>query len=197
LSLEAGLKEKMEKSNFSKRKKMAAIFLVLTLAATAIGYGEEGEAQKIQPKTKSEEVAMLLSAVGFSAPILYSFSIDAISDSDIYYLFAGYAIGPSLGYFYGGLPLRGLLGIGVRTLSGLLIYKGFLNELTWAGYTGSGWALIISSGIVYLTSALFDWVTVGNAVKRRNERIQTKAFFISPIVIPQKKVYGISAGFQF
>jgi len=58
-------------------------------------------------------------------------------------------------------------------------------------------ALIIGGGIVYLTSALFDMVTVGNAVKKRNERIQTKAFTISPIVIPQKKAYGISASFQF
>jgi hypothetical protein len=149
---------------------------------------------KVAPiKLKSESTAFVLSFLGVLIPMATCVAVGVPMDSRPWSFeqvafgaafFFGALPGPSLGYFYGGVPGRGWLGIGIRSACLLTWVLG--GRITPAiGYAGFG-AMIVST--------VWDVAVVGSCVHKHNLELQRQSFAIAPVVFPDKK--GIGAGFQ-
>jgi hypothetical protein len=124
----------------------------------------------------SDSVATALSAIGTAAAVAGLFS-----DSP-WLALGGLALGPSLGFLYGGCWGRGLLTAGLR----------FGATFAFAAYAlsneGMGeWA--VSAWLVGMTgSAILDMATVGRAVRRQNQaRLSRRGLQVdlSPFAMPK------------
>lgn len=186
----------MRSSMSSVVGKLTAFIIVLAVLGTGVSFGEEETAQKVRgPKPKSEKLAFLLSLAGTAVPVAAAFLLARDSELWGHMIIGGGLLGPSLGYFYGGIPGRGGVGIGVRGLFLFLATVGAIGN--YLSGEEQGLILAYAAGIGGLASAIYDIISVGPAVRKRNKELRETAFFISPIVIPQKRAAGINVHFQF
>jgi Na+/proline symporter len=181
---------------------LAAWIALCSLAQSSFAQ-ESQQAPSPDIKLKSESTAFTLSLVGAAVPLTL-LSLAAILDNsssadDVAILaWAGMLslpIGPSLGYFYGGLPWRGLLGIGVRTITGL----GLIATI-WAIFDPaevSAGALGFIVGGLCAANIVYDVASVKGAVRKRNVRTQEKSLAIVPLLNPRSKAVGIQVQFSF
>jgi hypothetical protein len=180
------------------RKSLAAISLVLLLQIPAFSQGITQQPD-VRPELNpigliSESQAFWLSLSGTALPLGILLAVMPPLDSSYTQAwsvwggtFAAVILsGPSFGYFYGGVPLRGLQGIGIRTglLCAIFISgpESGLSYCCWAGL----WISII-----------WDICAVGGHVRRHNIKLQGKPLAASPILYPAGKGVGVGLKIQF
>jgi hypothetical protein len=172
-------------------RKSVAILVIFAFLAIGFSSAQEKTSKVTAPvKEKSELFALALSALGTAVPIsIYLFGGDWRT------LAYGGIFGPSLGYFYGGLPGRAFVCMGLRTLGVgaafaalLLIFTpdASMAPIFWWGGIGAFAGLTI-----------YDVVAVYGAVKKRNEKLRRSIVMISPLIIPQTKTIGFALQAQF
>ena len=84
---------------------------------------------------------------------------------------AGVLFGPASGYLYGGMPGRGLAGVGIRAGAGVVGVMGIasmFDEYSTSGAGGAVVALVAAAGIA--GSVAIDLALVGRDVRERNQR---------------------------
>jgi len=181
-------------------------FLLMTLGISLIYLpvaAQEGPSQALPgPDLKSETLAFNLSLWGTLIPL-------AAGLLGFQAAFLGCLIGPSLGYFYAGLPGRALLGMGLRTVAGIVTLAGlkaaavgfaylFFFRVEKAEELGTPGALIALGGLVLIAgSAVVDIAGVKRSVRERNNRLQGKRLSWSPFVLPASKTVGIQVQLSF
>ena len=103
-------------------------------------------------------------------------------------------IGPSLGFFYGGASGRGWLGIGIRTLG----FAMSIGGAAWNWKDGdSGDILILGGMVAYVSSCLFDILTVKSVVREHNMELQRKSLSIAPVFSPKSRTAGLQVQLSF
>jgi hypothetical protein len=160
-------------------------------------------------KFKSEAQAFRWSLFGTLVPISAGLVMAASasgSDEDpvipLTLMGSGLIIGPSLGYFYGGLDDRGMKGMVIRfgietavvgvSLIVLSSVKGdFLDNVVAAvAVLGAGQALVLAHGI-------YDIAKVKGEVRKCNQSFKGTALILSPKFFPNSKIPGIQAQILF
>jgi hypothetical protein len=102
-------------------------------------------------------------------------------------------VGPSTGYFYGGMKGRAWSGIGVRTLAfgGMIAAVGACyNYCSDGSQLAAGLAFFAAGGLL-LGSAIYDMASVKKAVRNHNQRPHEKPFAVYPTYFPSVKAVGI------
>jgi uncharacterized membrane protein len=189
--------------------RMGKLFLVLALGISLVylpvAAQEDTAPAPATPKLKSEALAFRLSLYGTLIPL-------TIGLLGVRLAFLGCLIGPSLGYFYGGLPGRALPGIGIRSLAGAVAFVGVVIGAAsfFAGVFGGsraakeaeeaatiGSLLALGGVILFAGSSLLDIFSVKSAVWERNQRLQEKKLSLAPFYIPSSRTVGIQVQFSF
>jgi len=158
---------------------------------------------RIIPDPKSEGTAFVLSFAGTLIPSLAGW-LDMHSDDggvNSFVMFgSGLVFGPSLGYFYGGRPGRGLSGIGIRLgLSAATLGAAFIAGSStdgWDGLDRAAVAFYVGTGVV-AAAALADVALVPGAVRKHNRSLQEKAFTITPAYFAQHGAPGVKVQLHF
>ena len=135
---------------------------------------------------KSESRAFNLSFWGTIAPL-----------PTLVFTLPGVIVGPSLGYFYGGMKGRAWLGIGIRTAGVGGIISSFII-CGWdcgPGYSGynTAWIVFVSSIGVTVISAVFDIASIKKEIRKKNKSIMNPRLTFTPKYFAHTK----SVGFAF
>ena len=191
--------------SFEKIRVLAAI-LALVFLANSAWTREDSEMEDsgnvplsglASVDEKNPNTALLWSLVGTAIPVVLT-----ATNGDLVLTLAAWTVGPSFGYFYGGLWGRGLLGMGIRSCGEvLLLFGGFV---TWI----ESWSsdpkdlekadFLMKAGIgVVLASTIWDLVTVKGSVAKRNKKLREQTLAISPLFNPQTKAVGIAFQVRF
>ena len=190
--------EKMIKTIWLTVKKILAATLVMAILATGTSFAQEKASGTSTPfKPKSEELAVGLSVIGTAIPWCLLLTGKGDSSDVVMLELGGTIIGPSLGYFYGGLFGRGLIGIGIRSLCFSSLVAGFSRAWDQGKDDAASYILAYGGLGGYIISTIYDIAAVSRAVRKRNESQKNVAFSLSPVVNPQKKAYGITVQLQF
>jgi hypothetical protein len=112
----------------------------------------------------------------------------------LFLTYPGLLVGPSLGYFHAGRPGRAWTGIGIRALA----TGGMISSFAICGWDcGSGdaayslaWAVFITSGGVFLGSAIYDIATVKGAVLRQGGAPGKTTWTVSPRYFADARAVG-------
>lgn len=179
--------------------------LAVLLFSTTVSWGQDDSTQKsLSVKEKNPKTAFLMTLVGTAVPLAAAAAGAAGAGDFVGLGMTGLLIGPSLGYFYGGLLWRGLLGVGIRAIGEGIILIGGLG----AWFEAWGWdhekpdirkyesVVLVGAGIV-LASAIWDLAYVKGAVNRRNIRARERALAFSPLINPRTKTVGITVRLSF
>jgi hypothetical protein len=186
--------------------KLTTLGLILSVLLMSVTYslGQESLQPNTSAKEKSPNTAFWWSLLGTVVPVA-AVAAGAAGAGDLGSAgMVGLLFGPSLGYFYGGLVWRGLLGVGVRAIGVGVMFMAFLGEWfnAWGGDNGGangedwGAVALVGAGIM-LGSAIWDVAAVKGAVNRRNIRLQEKTFALSPFLNPRTKSVGLSIRLSF
>jgi hypothetical protein len=181
------------------------LILTVLLFSTTFSWGHDVSTQQSAlVKEKNPKTAFLLTLAGTAVP-LAAVAAAAAGAGDFGGIgLAGLLVGPSLGYFYGGLLWRGLLGVGIRAIGEGVILIGGLG----AWFDAWGWddveadtrkwesVVLVGAGIV-LASAIWDLAAVKGAVNRRNIRARERALAFSPLINPRTKTVGLTLRLSF
>jgi len=183
------------------------LILAFLLFSTTLSWGQDNSTQQsLSVKEKNPKTAFLLSLAGTALP-LAALVTGAAAAAHLHSIgLVGVLVGPSLGYFYGGLAWRGLLGIGIRTVGvalAIVAFSGFWNE-TWSPWfpgdsvDDENWkaGLLIGAGIM-LGSAIWDLVAVKGAVHKRNLKMRDRTLAFAPLLNPRTKTVGIRICLSF
>ncbi len=160
-------------------------------AAIPVGSTFTLAADTVPPPFKSPSTAFKYSLWGTIAPLpTLVLTLPAI------------IVGPSLGYFYGGMPGRAWLGIGLRT-AGL---GGMVSSFAICGWDcGPGdsgydiaWAVFLAGGGLTVVSAIVDIASVKGDIRERNEKLAAKAQLTAgPMYFPMTKTVGVGLALRF
>ncbi len=148
-------------------------------------------ADTIQPPFKSPSRAFTYSLVGTLAPLpTLVLTLPAI------------IVGPSLGYFYGGMPGRAWLGIGLRTagMGGMVLSFVICGWDCGPGDSGYdiAWATFLAGGGLTVVSAIVDIASVKGAVRRQNEKLKEKSdLAVIPMYFPMTNTVGMGLSLRF
>lgn len=161
---------------------------------------------------KSENAAFALSLFGTALPVGSAILLDMDdtkeSDFPFYLAVGGLVVGPSLGYFYGGVERRAWKGIALRTMvaCGTLFVVALIPDgISTRGHFSSKRnedsssdvvLLIIGSGVVAI-SALTDIFSVSGHVKRRNQKLWYGNFAVLPTYFPKHQTPGLQLQIVF
>ena len=136
------------------------------------------------PGLKSEQTAFNYSLFGTLLPL-----------PTLVLAVPGLWFGPSLGYFYAGRGGRAWSGIGIRTLAvgGMISSFGICGWDCGPGESAynAAWAVFLTSGGVFVGSAIYDIATVKGDVRRQNESLTKTSWLISPEYRPGTRVIGL------
>jgi len=100
----------------------------------------------------------------------------------------GLIAGPSMGYFYGGAPGRGWLGIGIRTagVGGMIV--SFAASWDCSGSEcGTGLAFFTLGAAITVGSAIYDIATVKSIVRKHNQSLRKTGWMITPKFLAKHK----------
>ncbi len=181
------------------------LVLAVLLFSTTLSWGHDDSTQQsLSVKEKNPKTAFLLTLVGTAVP-LAALAAGAAGAEDFGGIgLAGLLVGPSLGYFYGGLAWRGLLGIGIRGIGvGIMwaaVWGAWKEAWGWDGDRANGeeWVGVALAGVgIMLGSALWDLADVKGAVNRRNLRARERTLAFAPLFNPRTKTVGITVRLSF
>jgi hypothetical protein len=175
-----------------------AAALVFSLFTSFVGAQEHASLNLPPFKEKSPGTALALSFVGTTVIPAIAILVTRSADSDsgkntgvIVFLGAS-CLGPSLGYFYGGLAGRAALGTALRAAGWGL----FLKNLAVWGDSGDEATAWIGLGVVAV-STLADLILVYSAVNNKNRRQREERLALAPVYIPQTKAWGVQVRVRF
>ncbi|MCI0330501.1 MAG: hypothetical protein L0196_06055 [candidate division Zixibacteria bacterium] len=109
----------------------------------------------------------------------------------------GLWVGPSMGYFYGGMSGRGWIGIGIRTAGMAAAVPAFISGWDGLNPDGAAQALATGGALLFWGSAIYDIATVKSAVRKHNRSLQEKALTITPAYFAQHGAPGLKVQVQF
>lgn len=170
----------------NKRVKMAAAVLasVLLLSGSWLRAGSDEDEDK-PAGWRSPGLAALLSwGPTVAGALMYNSGHGRSANMGLGLV----CLGPSLGFFSGGLPGRALLGLALRGGAAGLVYLGW--EQIWSDRT-SGDILILSGIGLFAGSLLYDLFSVYTAVRNRNLLLPDRTFALAPAYFPRQKGWGI------
>lgn len=155
------------------------MFLVLPgaflLSLSTAGQSQETGYDSLNFQIKSENTALLYSGLGTLTPVGLGL---AVSDGSVFKVAAtGIIVGPSLGYFYGGEPGRGLRGITIRlgvAAGSFLVGNAMGLEINLFGGSGAdddGWPVVFVGALFVLSHGIYDIARVRGVVRENNLEI--------------------------
>jgi hypothetical protein len=174
------------------------ISITLVLPLRAQESPERRDETRPAVKLKSEKTALLLSLFGTLGSYgLIAIAASADEASALGYLgLTGSFVGPSLGYFYGGLAGRGLSGAMARLAGMGGVVGGF--AMLWEDENERlGIALMIVGGSTVIVSTVSDIIGVRRAVRKRNNRVQGLSLNVAPVIVPKSKTVGLTLQLGF
>jgi hypothetical protein len=155
------------------------------------------------PLLKSEKKAFSLSLWGAIIPLAAGTAMGVVADENrdasLTVMGAGYFVGPSLGYFYGGRPGRGMLGIGIRWL---LIPVPLIPALAICGWDCSPndeaakLAWLAMGGAAFLVAGI-DILVVKGAVRKYNRSLPETGWMLLPVYFSEEKAGGLQLRMTF
>lgn len=169
------------------------------------------DASLAAPKFKSEATAACFSVLGTFIPIIAgAVALRGNSESTvpIVMMLSGVAIGPSLGYFYGGCPGRGATGIGIRVALGVLTAVGSTaaynsgNETIQSGEfmsqsASDALAVGIIGGAIITIDMIVDMASVKRSVREANQKLLQSSYSLAPTCLGQAKTPGLELTLRF
>jgi hypothetical protein len=132
----------------------------------------------------------LLTIAGTAIPI--GIAMRKINNDGIWLGLLGIGVGPSVGNLYASDLRRGLTGLGLRMVGGLVTALGLAQAME--GKEGGEALLLTGSGII-IGSALWNLGTIGKSVREFNERHHGVA--ITPYLDPVNKAGGVEFALKF
>lgn len=155
----------------------------------------------VQPQPKSPSKALVWSLCGTILPNIIGISMDAVSDKEDVEIAAaavanaGTVLGPSVGYFYGGVHKRGWTGSAIRG-----VFTGFFllaaNEAEDS--RGDGEELVASAIATFIiVHAIVDIAQVDGAVRKRNEKLRQTGWMLTPKYFAKSKTPGLQLQITF
>lgn len=169
-------------------------------SASILGAALTANAQPKEQPRKSKTTAVVLAAGGIVAPLAFAATGIATDLSTMTAIGGSLLLfTPSLGHFYAkgdldvttGMKLRGVSTVAIMT--GLLLYsQGICSPIQ--GYTScddsytspmtyAGLGIISVGAATFLTGAIWDVATAGDAVDHANQR-NNIAFSVAPMLAP-------------
>ncbi len=107
----------------------------------------------------------------------------------------GIWFGPSFGYFYADRPGRAWAGIGIRTLAigGMISSFGICGWDCGPGESAydAAWAVFLTSGGVFVGSAIYDIATVKREVRKQNATLDVTSWRVVPRFRPGTADIGL------
>lgn len=153
------------------------------------------------PGMKSETTALLLSLLGtvvpmaMSAPFVHGGSSEEGSDTADFVFLGALVLGPSLGHFYAGRPLRALAGIGVRTACLFATAAGL--ALSWDSESTGGAALLVGGLIIGGAAAVWDIIGAPQSARVHNDRLREEEHRVSIFPALTPRGVGLSVNVSF
>jgi len=151
---------------------------------------------------KSENAALALSALGTLIPIGLGLAATGASEGPEgsplpgIMILSGVLVGPSLGYFYGGLPWRGLASMGLRL--GGTVAVGAAIAISWNDADNSSAEMLAWSGAALLVgSMVYDIASVKRTVRKHNRSLREKALIITPAYFAKSGAAGLQMQIKF
>ena len=138
---------------------------------------------------KSESRAFRSSLLGTIAPL-----------PTLILIIPGLIVGPSLGYFYGGMPGRAWKGIGLRVVGiggmiGAVLYCwNCIPEQT--DFT-LNWIVLLSSAGLVVGSAVYDIASIKKAIRKKNASIPNIGLTLAPRYFVHTKSVGLALSYKF
>ena len=192
----------MGKKAFWPKMTTLGLAVSVLLMSVTPSLGQESLTQpNTSAKEKSPNRAFWWSLVGTAVP-LAAVAAGAAGAGDLGAAgMVGLLFGPSLGYFYGGLVWRGLLGVGIRAIGVGVMMIAFLGSWfeSWGGDANAedwGALALVGAGIM-LGSATWDLAAVKGAVNKRNLRMRGRTFTFAPLLNPRTKTLGLTFQLSF
>jgi hypothetical protein len=114
----------------------------------------------------------------------------------------GIIVGPSLGYFYGGMPGRAWTGIGLRVVG----VGGVVSSFVICGWDCGpkdssydiAWAVFLAGAGLTVGSAIYDLADIKPAVRKRNEKLKSgPEISISPTYFADAGASGFRLTIRF
>jgi hypothetical protein len=200
----------MEKKTLGLRMTGVGLAGAMLLFSATVSSGQSiASQQNSSAREKNPSSAFWWSFAGTAVPIA-AMAVGAAGGGDLGQIgLAGLLVGPSLGYFYGGLAWRGLLGIGIRGLcAGIILAEGWaLAEefarliLPWnvlgKNRAESGVFLAVGAGVMMFGSAIWDLVSVKGAVNERNLKMRDWAVAFAPLLNLRTRSVGVLVQLSF
>ena len=151
---------------------------------------------------KSENAALALSALGTLIPVALGVATVGASEGPDgsllpgIMIISGILVGPSLGYFYGGLPWRGLASIGLRV--GGTVAVGAAIAISWDNPDNSSAEMLAWSGAALLVgSMVYDIASVKRTIRKHNRSLGGKALIVTPAYFAISGAPGIRMQIKF
>ena len=179
------------------KRLFVSLLVLIILVNGALAAQEETSETATSKKEKSESLALTLSLTGTIVPWVLLFSGPGRYNpvTSFWLPIGGTIIGPSLGYFYGGLPGRALRGIGIRSLAHVAWIAAFV--MAWNNNSDVGTVLFLGGAAGLIYSSIADIVKVQRAVRKRNEELKSVSIAMAPIFNPREKLYGVGIRLTF
>jgi hypothetical protein len=168
---------------------LLSAFLLLTVTAQAQDRGSDG----LTYQPKSETTALMLSLSGTVIPV-------GLAVAEVFeprWVITGIFVGPSLGYFYGGEPGRGLKGIAIRggVATASVLVGAELGLDIWGD--GGGWWVVLAGTAFVVGDAIYDVARVRSTVRKHNEKLQARSLGIVPTYPPDSDAPGLALQLTF
>lgn len=113
----------------------------------------------------------------------------------------GVWFGPSFGYFYADRPGRAWTGIGIRTLAlgGMISAFGICGWDCGPGESAYSvaWAVFLTSGGVFVGSAIYDIATVRREVRKHNASLNAVTWRVTPRYESKSGMIGLRLAHRF
>lgn len=190
------------------RTRLRAVMCVSALLICTVDPIAEAKRQSkpTQPTagvTKSND-SLTVDTLGQSAPAVqkspqtafrYSLLSTLITVPTVVFTGPGLIFGPSTGYFYGGMPGRAWIGIGLRVVA----IGGIVSSFAICGWDCGkndeaydlAWAVLLSSSTLLVVSTVYDIATVKRSVRHHNERLAKKGLSLAPAYWPKNSAIGL------
>lgn len=132
-------------------------------------------------KPKSEATAAYLSAVATLIPVGIGIAQSAKTDGEAGagLIFAGYALGPSVGHFYAGNPGAAMGGIGLRLVP--IVGLGAAMSMSWDSPSEGANAVAVGSMALGAAMVVWDIARTAKSVRSHNEKITTPRISLGAI----------------
>lgn len=170
-----------------KVKEIITVIVVglMVVVFSSNAYAQDKNSINFDFKPRSETNALLWSLSGTIVPIYAGTKLTKNGGPGRLLLIAsGVLIGPSLGYFYGDIPKRGLRGVAVRSgvIFGSFVIGGAIGLdicISLFGNSNSecnddGWTVVGLGALFVIGHGLYDIATVKSTIQKHNLELMRK-----------------------